>query len=108
MQERFTKKDWILFRSKIAGWQEAYMDRLNQEYIDLLNGEASSSEKFWALDKRIKEDKKKKGVLIHISRSDLIYNIVSLIHEGAIDLSDLEEFSEELKETVQVFLRRSF
>lgn len=77
MQERFTKKDWILFQSKIAGWQEAYKDRLNQEYLDLLNGKASPSEKFWALEKRIKEDKKKKSVLIHISRSDLIYNVVS-------------------------------
>lgn len=37
MQERgFTEKDWKLFRSKIADWQEAYMDRLNKEYIELL------------------------------------------------------------------------
>lgn len=33
----FTEKDWKLFRSKIVGWQEAYMDRLNKEYIDLLS-----------------------------------------------------------------------
>ena len=24
----FTKKDWILFREKLAEWQEAYMDKL--------------------------------------------------------------------------------
>ena len=23
----FTKKDWVLFREKIADWQEAYMDQ---------------------------------------------------------------------------------
>ncbi len=25
--DRFSEKDWKLFRSKIAGWQEAYMDK---------------------------------------------------------------------------------
>lgn len=24
----FTKKDWFLFREKIADWQETYMDKL--------------------------------------------------------------------------------
>lgn len=42
----FTKKDWVLFREKIADWQEAYMDKLNKEYIDLLNGDGRPSEKF--------------------------------------------------------------
>ena len=42
----FTKKDWVLFREKIADWQEAYMDKLNKEYIELLNGEGTPSEKY--------------------------------------------------------------
>ncbi|WP_270396329.1 hypothetical protein [Mediterraneibacter massiliensis] len=46
----FTKKDWALFREKIADWQEAYMDKLNKEYIELLSGEGKPSEKFWALE----------------------------------------------------------
>lgn len=46
----YTKKDWALFREKIADWQEAYMDKLNKEYIDLLNGDGRPSEKFWALE----------------------------------------------------------
>ena len=46
----FTKKDWALFREKIADWQEAYMDKWNKEYIDLLNGDGRPSEKFWALE----------------------------------------------------------
>ena len=35
---RFSEKDWKLFRSKIADWQEAYMEKLNREYINLLSG----------------------------------------------------------------------
>lgn len=52
MQE-FTEADWKLFRSKIGEWQEAYMDKLNKEYIELLNGDKLPSEKFWELEKRI-------------------------------------------------------
>lgn len=49
----FTNSDWKLFREKIADWQEAYMTRLNNEYIALLSGDAASSDKFWRLEKRI-------------------------------------------------------
>ncbi len=28
-----SKKDWKLFRNKIGSWQEAYMERLIQEYF---------------------------------------------------------------------------
>lgn len=36
-------------------------------------------------------------------RSNLIYNIISLINEGAIRFEDLEEFSDQLRETVRFF-----
>lgn len=36
------------------------------------------TEKGWELDKRIKEDRKKAGVQVRMSRSNLIYNIISL------------------------------
>ncbi len=101
--QKFTKKDWTLFRNKIADWQEAYMDRLNKEYIELLSEDTKPSEKFWGLSKRIKEDKKKTGVQLEMSRSNLIYNIISLINEGAISIEDLEEFSDELKDTISTF-----
>ena len=42
MMNRFSEKDWKLFRKKIPGWQEAYMDKLNKEYIENLNGEGES------------------------------------------------------------------
>lgn len=59
---RFSEKDWKLFRSKIADWQEAYMEKLNREYIELLSSEGNASDKFWALEQRIREDKKDSGV----------------------------------------------
>ena len=107
MQERrFTEKDWKLFRNKIADWQESYMDRLNKEYIYLLSEDGNPSDKFWSLEERIKEDRKKTGVRVEMSRSNLIYNIISLMNEGAISFEDLEEFSNQLKETVRFFVDR--
>ena len=104
MQERgFTEKDWKLFRSKIAEWQEAYIDRLNKEYIELSSEDANPSDKFWSLEERIKKDKQKTGVRAEMRRSNLIYNIISLINEGAIRFEDLEEFSDQLRETVRFF-----
>lgn len=105
-EQRFTKKDWALFRNKIVDWQESYMNKLNNEYIELLSDDANPSEKFWRLDKRIKEDRKKTGVQLEMSRSNLIYNIISLINEGAISCEDLDEFSDELKEAVSAFVER--
>ena len=96
----FTKKDWALFSEKVAVWQEAYMDKLNKKYIELLNGEGKPSEKFWALENRIRNDKKDTGVQLRMSRSNCISNIVSLLNEGAITMDDLKEFSDELKETI--------
>lgn len=79
------------------------MDRLNRQYIEILSENANPSDKFWKLDKRIKEDKKKAGVQVRMSRSNLIYNLISLLNEGAINFEDLEDFSDGLKETVEAF-----
>lgn len=103
MQE---KRDWTLFKNKIADWQESYMERLNKEYIELLNEDDNPSEKFWRLYKRIKEDRKKTGVQLEMSRSNLINNIISLISDGVISFENLEEFSDELKETVSALIER--
>ena len=60
-EQRFTEKDWKLFRSKIADWQESYMDKLNREYIAILSEDANPSDKFWKLDKKSRKTKRKQG-----------------------------------------------
>lgn len=43
-----SKKDWKLFREKLAGWQENYMDQLTKDYIALLSADdRNASDKFW-------------------------------------------------------------
>lgn len=99
----FTKKDWALFREKISDWQEAYMNKLNKEYIELLSGEGRPSEKFWTLEEQIRNDKKDTGVQLKMSRSNCIPNIISLLNEEVIMMEDLDEFSDELKETILMY-----
>lgn len=106
MMNRFSEKDWKLFRKKIPGWQEAYMDKLNKEYIEILKEEGNPSDKFWKLEKRIKEDKKDCGVQCEMSRSNQFYIMLSLLSEGAITMEDLEEFSDDLKDTIGHFAGR--
>ena len=59
-----SKSDWKLFRTRIPNWQEAYMERLVEEYTDLLNGSKKASEKFWLLERRINKDKKIQVLLL--------------------------------------------
>lgn len=103
---QISERDWKIFRKKITGWQEQYMERLEMEYIALLQNEKSASAKFWELEKRIRQDKKSPGVIIDMRRSTAINNIVKLVCDGAISLDDLEEFSDDLKEAVKFIVEK--
>ena len=98
MQAHINESDWKLFRSRLPGWQEAYMARLNKEYIELLSGPGTASDKFWELEKRIRRDKKAGDVTMRMSRTYMDLNIMSLIADGVIGLDDLEGFSGDLRE----------
>ena len=99
------EKDWKLFRKLLPGWQEAYMERLTMEYIELLSSDRQASDKFWALDKRIKQDKRRTGVLARdVKRSNMFQLIINLIYEEAIFEDDLKDFSEDLRDTVETRL----
>lgn len=102
--KQFNESDWKLFRKKLVIWQENYMDRLNEEYITLLSQEKSPSEKFWQLEKRLKSDKQKPGVIAEMKRSAMIYNIMDLLNDKVITIKDLADFSDTLKDTIHVYL----
>ena len=99
-----SKRDWKLYREKMPNWQEAYMERLAKEYIELLSQDISSAERFWALEKRIKEDRRKPGVIVEMSRSHMLYDIINLIRDEAITIDDLNDFSDEFKDAVLCIL----
>ena len=82
------------------------LERLVKEYMDLLDGAENASDKFWKLEERIKEDKKHPGVMLELSKGNMIFDIVALINSDVIITADLADFSDELKESVDFLLSR--
>ena len=100
------KKDWKLYRVKLAKYQENYIEHLNQEYITLLSDkEKIPSEKLWELEKRIKKDRRHPGVIIDVQKSTAIWTITNLLKMQVISRDDLEGFSSDLIDTVNFFLK---
>ncbi len=101
-----TEKDWKLFNNKLPQWQESFIEKKINEYIKLLNENMLASEKFWKLDKIMKEDKHHPGILIRdrISRSNYSLIVANLVELKVINLSDLEEFSEDFIEEIKRFI----
>ena len=94
-----SKHDWKLYSERLPKWQEAWMDRLNREYMEILSGDGIPSEKFWALEKRIREDKRHAGVIVRDARrSTMDLTIRELLHDGVITMEDLDGFSDEVRE----------
>ena len=96
-----SKSDWKLFQDRLPDWQENYMDRLLKDYIKLLKSSGNPSDRFWKLEKRIKEDCKHPGVSMRMEKSETIWNIVSLIRLNVIAIDDLDGFSTGLIEEVK-------
>ena len=100
-----SKSDWKLYREKVAGWQENFMSRLNNEYIALLSADDKvASDKFWELEKRIKNDRCHPGVIIEMSKSNAVFDIVRFIRLDVITCDDLADFSDDLQQTVKELL----
>lgn len=77
------------------------MEGLIREYAALLSGSEAASEKFWELERRIKRDRRRTGVICEMRRSCMNQNVVELIHEGVIILDELEGFSDAFRESVE-------
>ena len=78
-EARYTEQDWKLFRSRIPQWQEAYMDKLNAQYVSLLTADGKASDKFWELEKRLRKDRQSVGVCVDMRRSKLIWNLIERV-----------------------------
>ena len=106
MERGVNEKDWKLFRSRLPGWQETYMEKVIEEYRELLASKEQASEKFWALDERIKRDKRNPGVLLHdVRRTNMAIHLLQLLRYEVIRLEDLGGFSEELREKLSWIMR---
>ena len=99
------ESDWKLLRKLVPGWQERYMDKLNKEYIEILCKECNPSTNFWELKKRIDEETRHIGVVIDMRRSRMVSNLLMMLEEKVIVIEELDDFSEELKEEINLYFR---
>ncbi len=84
------------------------MEGLVKEYVNFLNDDTShASEKFWELEKRIKEDKHHLGVIMELKKSEVIWDIARIIRLNVIMYEDLSDFSDELQLEVKRILEMS-
>lgn len=100
------ESDWKIFRKRVPRWQEDYMKKLNKEYIEILSRDGSAAQNFWDLENRVFKDKRSVGVVIDMRRSRMFINILDLLEDHVINLEDLDEFSEELREAVTQITKR--
>ena len=101
-----TEADWKLFRKLLPEWQERYMEKLCRDYIKVLSSNELASDRYWKIHKMVNRDAHKTGVQAEMSRSEMFFNILSLLKEKAITMKDLEVFSDELKDTVNMRVER--
>jgi len=96
-----SKNDWEKYQEKIGVWQERYIAKLLDEYVNLISdGSMHPSQRFWSLEKKIEEDKISFGVQCELVKSYALMQIYELLANGTINGSDLNDFSRPLKENM--------
>jgi hypothetical protein len=101
-----SKKDWKLFREKLPGWQESYMEKLVMEYKEFVSEDIPASTKFWELEKKIKLGKKQPGVILERNKRNMVIYIIRLLNDKVITMNDLLDFSDELRENIMFLQNR--
>lgn len=97
------ESDWKVYRKRVPDWRERYLDRKNQEIVELLTDrEGTPTERFWKTLKKMKEEK---HTLVECfdphSRSRMLISLFLMHRHGIIDDADLNEFSTELQEWIR-------
>ena len=96
------ESDWKMFKKLLPEWQERHMEKLIDQYIEILSGSGEASNRFWALEERINRDKLSSGVLANdIRRSTMHREIANLLIDSVITLDDLDGFTEDIKSYAQ-------
>ncbi len=101
-----SKADWKLYCERVGDWQERYMEKLIKKYIKLLSSEGNASDHFWELEKKINRDKKHPGVIIELRKSTAIWDIADFVRKKVIKMDDLDGFSQDLIDAVELILSR--
>lgn len=106
MYGEVNESDWILFRKRVGEWQQRIFRELVENYSFILSSPEQPSERFWKLRDTIERDLRISSLVLDIRRSKMDMNILTLLGDGVITLSDLEGFSDDVLEKARRYLQR--
>lgn len=99
------ESDWKIFRRRVPQWRERYLERKNKEIVyALTNANRTPTEQFWDAERKISRQAK---ILVKCldghSRSKMLMYLMTMYGHGLIEESDLDVFSEELRDRILAF-----
>jgi hypothetical protein len=102
MERKPLESDWKTFRKLVSEWRERYLQKKNDEIIEILTDESKTpTERFWDAKERMKEEAK---ILVDCldghSRSKMAWYLLLMHRHELIQDYDLKEFSEALREQI--------
>jgi len=98
-----SESDWKTFRKMVPELRERYLKKTNEELKNLLlTPDQTPTERFWNTHEKItKEAKILHRCLDGHSRSRMASFIYMMLDCGLMDLDDLSQFSDELRESAK-------
>lgn len=106
MIREINESDWIIFRTRMPLWRERYLEKLLDNYQNILSSQESAEDRYFRLLKRMDKDSMCALFNVEMSRSKCLINIIRLLGEGIIDENDLEGFTPELREKASFLMRK--
>jgi hypothetical protein len=102
-EKRMSESDWKTFRKMVPELRERYLEKTNEELKNLLlTPDQTPTERFWNTYEKITKEAK---ILHHCldghSRSRMVSFIYMMLDCGLMDLDDLSQFSDELRESAR-------
>ncbi len=110
MKERSQESDWRLYRERVSGWRERYLEKANRGVGAVLSDDSKTpTERFWDAHRRMEEVSR---VLADCfdghARSRMQGNLLIMHGNGVIFDDDLSEFSDGLRERIESAARELF
>ena len=98
-----SESDWKTFRKMVPELRERYLEKTNEELKNLLLTPGQTpTERFWnTYEKITKEAKILQHCLDGHSRSRMVSFIYTMLDCGLMDLDDLSQFGDELRESAR-------
>ncbi len=106
MEQNPKESDWRKFRTMVPDLRERYLEAKNQELVNILTGsDQTPTERFWSTFEQMKKESKiLRDCLDNHSRSKMSMSMMLMLRDGMLKKEDLNEFSDELREQLMVFL----